>query len=61
MLLLFLRMVTSLCSRIYNGVHYPGDVIVGAALGMLIGWGMSKLYKYIEFKHFSKHHEIGEI
>lgn len=40
-------------SRIYMGVHYPGDVIVGALTGMLIGWGiaaltritMKKLYK----------------
>ena len=24
-------------SRIYMGVHYPGDVIVGAAVGTLIG------------------------
>ena len=48
-------------SRIYNGVHYPGDVIVGGSLGMLIGWGMSKLYQYIESKHLSKHYEIREI
>ena len=48
-------------SRIYNGVHYPGDVIVGGALGMLIGWAMSKLYQFIESKHLSKHYEIREI
>lgn len=27
-------------SRIYLGVHYPGDVICGALLGSLIGWVM---------------------
>ena len=31
-------------SRIYVGVHYPGDVICGSMLGTLIGWGVYKLY-----------------
>ncbi len=31
-------------SRIYLGVHYPGDVICGALLGAFIGWSMYKLY-----------------
>lgn len=25
-------------SRIYIGVHYPGDILAGAALGVLVGW-----------------------
>jgi undecaprenyl-diphosphatase len=32
-------------SRIYLGVHYPGDVICGAILGSFIGWGVYKLYE----------------
>lgn len=32
-------------SRIYLGVHYPGDVICGSLLGILIGWSVYKLYE----------------
>jgi undecaprenyl-diphosphatase len=32
-------------SRIYLGVHYPGDVICGSLLGMFIGWGSFTLFK----------------
>jgi undecaprenyl-diphosphatase len=31
-------------TRIYLGVHYPGDVICGSILGALIGWGVYNLY-----------------
>jgi len=31
-------------SRIYLGVHYPGDVICGSILGAIIGWGIYELY-----------------
>jgi undecaprenyl-diphosphatase len=31
-------------SRIYNGVHYPGDVMGGALLGALLAWLISLVY-----------------
>ena len=37
-------------SRIYLGVHYPGDVICGAMLGSLIGWTTWYTYNYIDRK-----------
>jgi len=32
-------------SRIYLGVHYPGDVLGGAILGAFIGWGVYNLFE----------------
>lgn len=41
-------------SRIYLGVHYPADVLCGAILGAMIGWGVYNLYVQTDSKILSK-------
>jgi undecaprenyl-diphosphatase len=45
--LLFIFVSSVGYSRIYVGKHYPLDVLCGALLGILIGWLVYKLSKYI--------------
>lgn len=33
-------------SRIYLGVHYPGDILMGFFMGMIIGWLCYQVYKW---------------
>lgn len=41
-------------SRIYLGVHYPGDVFLGSLLGALIGWAVYSLYCYLDNRWLKK-------
>jgi membrane-associated phospholipid phosphatase len=36
-------------SRVYTGVHYPGDVLVGAAVGTLVGWLTSQVARHLRW------------
>jgi undecaprenyl-diphosphatase len=42
------------CSRIYLGVHYPGDVLFGSILGAITGWGAYLLFEFIDRKYLDK-------
>ena len=47
---LFLWAVINSFSRIYLGVHYPGDILCGAILGVVIGLVMYLIYSFIRKK-----------
>jgi undecaprenyl-diphosphatase len=45
--LLFIWALVMSYTRIYLGVHYPGDILVGTAIGILCGWLVFSLTKYL--------------
>lgn len=51
---LFLWPLIFAYSRIYLGVHYPLDIMVGFAAGATFGWVFYKLYGFILNKYFPK-------
>lgn len=44
---LFLWATVVSYSRIYLGVHYPGDILAGGVIGILCGWLSFRLYKWV--------------
>ena len=45
--------ILSCYSRLYLGVHYPGDIICGVLVGSLIGFVCYKIYKILHLKFYS--------
>jgi len=37
-------------TRIYLGVHYPGDILVGGLIGLLSGWAGFEFYRFLDRK-----------
>ncbi len=46
-------------SRIYMGVHYPGDILGGAILGLSLGWFVYWLLKKVESRYIKEKHFIN--
>ncbi len=34
-------------ARVYGGVHYPGDILVGALVGLCLGWLIYQIYLHL--------------
>lgn len=47
-------------SRIYMGAHFPGDVICGAALGVLLGFGIGYLTRFVISSAAKRNREISD-
>lgn len=52
--LLFVWAIFVAYSRIYSGVHYPGDVLGGAIVGIGIGITVYKIYHYSNSRIFKE-------
>lgn len=45
-------------SRIYMGVHFPGDIICGAAVGMMLGFGIGYLFTHTVISSGTQRSEV---
>ena len=41
-------------SRVYVGVHFPGDVLLGALIGYIIGWFILTIWNNIKVRELKK-------
>jgi len=45
-------------SRVFVGVHYPGDVLVGSIVGGACGWGLATLFRQFESRVIRNKSEV---
>ncbi len=50
---IFLWAVLFSYTRIYLGVHYPGDILVGAIIGLCCGWIAARFTRWLEERQSS--------
>ena len=56
---LFIWAIINAYSRIYLGVHYPGDILFGTLVGMIIGVSIHLLHRHLQKVMISKPHYIS--
>ena len=52
--LLFLWATLVTYTRVYLGVHYPGDILVGGLIGTLVAFAFFRLYIWVQLKWDSR-------